>query len=108
MTVSALALFGAVNRANAADDGHPLVWIELGGQLAQEQTGREAYVPDFLAASPFGTPASNLEKNSRISWDGEAKVSLETGDGWIFSAAVRYGKTGRNKAINFSNNTFLA
>src|SRR5450755_4882415 len=88
-TVSALALFGAANRANAADDGHPAVWIELGGQFAQEQADQDAYVPSFLAASPFVTPAASLEKISRASWDGTAKASFETDNDWIFSAAVR-------------------
>jgi len=99
-TVSALALLGATDRANATDDGHPPVWIELSGQFAQEQAGQEAYVPAFLTASPFVTPAANLEKSSRASWDGTAKFSFEVGDGWIFSAAVRYGKTNRNKTVN--------
>ena len=100
VTVSALALFGAANCANAADDGHPLVWIELSGQFAQEQAGQDAYIPTFLAASPFGAPASNLEKSARASWDGSAKFSFEMDDGWTFSAAVRYGKTSRNKTAN--------
>lgn len=99
-TVSALALFGTVGRAKSADSDHPPAWIELGGQFAQEQAGQEAYVPAFIAASPFATPASELEKNSRASWDGTARFSFETGDGWIFSAAVRYGKTSRKKTAN--------
>jgi iron complex outermembrane receptor protein len=99
-TVSVLALLGAAGRARAADDGHPPVWIELGGQFAQQQVDQDAYVPSFLAASPFVTPASSLEQNSRVSWDGAAKLSLETGNGWIFSAAIRYGKTSRDKTVN--------
>jgi iron complex outermembrane receptor protein len=100
MTVSALALCGAASRAGAAEDGHPTVWIELGGQFAQEQADQDAYLPSFLATSPFVTPASSLEKNSRASLDGTAKVTFETDNGWVFSAAVRYGKTSRDKTVN--------
>ena len=99
-TASALALFGAASRASAADDGQPPMWIELGGQFAQVQAEQDPYVPAFIAASPFATPAASLEKISRASWDGTAKASFETGNDWIFSAAVRYGKTGRDKTAN--------
>ncbi|HEY5238560.1 MAG TPA: Lpg1974 family pore-forming outer membrane protein [Rhizomicrobium sp.] len=99
-TVSALALLGAANRASAADDGQPNIWIELSGQFAQEQADYDGYVPTFLAASPFVTPAASLERISRASWDGAAKFAFETDNGWTFSAAVRYGKTGRTKSAN--------
>ncbi len=99
-TVSALALLGTVHRAKAADGDRPSVWIELSGQFAQQEVNQEAYVPAFLAASPFVTPASDFERSSRASWDGEGKLSFKTDGGWIFSAAVRYGKTSRNKTAN--------
>jgi iron complex outermembrane recepter protein len=99
-TASALALFSVANRASATDDGKPPIWIELGGQFAQEQSDQDAYVPAFLAASSFATPASRLEKISNASWDGAAKGSFETYNSWIFSAAIRYGKTSRNKTAN--------
>lgn len=99
-TVSALALLGTVHRAKAADGDHPPVWIELSGQFAQQEVNQEAYVPAFLTASLFVTPASDFERSSRASWDGTAKFSFETDGGWIFSAAVRYGKTSRNKTAN--------
>jgi iron complex outermembrane receptor protein len=100
VSVSVLALFGAIGRARATDEGHPTIWIELGGQFAQEQADQAPYVPSFLVASPFVTPVSGLERNSRISWDGTAKLAFETDNGWIFSAAVRYGKNSRNKTLN--------
>jgi hypothetical protein len=96
-TASALALASMVHHAEADGDRHPSVWIELGGQFAQEDSGQQPYSPAFLAASPFGAPSSSLEKSAHASWDGMAKFSFETNDGWIFSAAVRYGKTSRNK-----------
>jgi hypothetical protein len=99
-TVSALALLGTISRAKAADNDHPAFWIELGGQFTQQEVNQEAYVPAFLAASPFVTPAADFEKSSRASWDGTAKFSFEMDGGWIFSAAVRYGKTSRNKTAN--------
>lgn len=100
VTVSVFALVGAANRANASDSGRPSVWVELSGQFAQEQASQEAYLPAFLASSPFITPASDWERSSPASWDGSAKVSLEITNGWKFSAAVRYGKTTRNKSVN--------
>jgi len=99
-TVSAIALCGTVSRVRAANTDHPPVWIELSGQFAQEQVDQEAYAPAFLAVSPFATSASDLERSSRASWDGAAKFSFEADSGWTFSAAVRYGKTSRNKTSN--------
>jgi hypothetical protein len=99
-TVSVLALCGAACSAQAAGDSHPPVWIELGGQFAQEQTEQEPYAPAFLAASPFATSTSDLGKSSRASWDGTAKLSLGIGDGWVFAAAISYGKTSRNKTVS--------
>lgn len=99
-SVSALALLAAASEVEAADGSRAPVWIELSGQFAQEQAGQEAYSPSFLAASPFVTSGSDLERSSRASWDGAAKFSFEIDGGWIFSAAVRYGKTSRNKTAN--------
>jgi len=76
VTVSVFALVGAANRANASDSGRPSVWVELSGQFAQEQASQEAYLPAFLASSPFITPASDWERSSPASWDGSAKVCL--------------------------------
>jgi hypothetical protein len=99
-TVSAIALLAATSEVEAASNDHAPFWIELSGQFAQEQVAQEGYSPPFLAVSPFVTSASSLERSSRASWDGAVKFSFETNDGWIFSAAVRYGKTSRDKAAN--------
>ncbi|HSZ74016.1 MAG TPA: hypothetical protein VK779_04285 [Rhizomicrobium sp.] len=99
-TVSALALFSVTYNASAADDDYPPIWIELSGQFAQDEADQDAYIPSFLAASPFGKPASNLEGSSRASWDGATKFSFKTDNDWIFSAAMRYGKTSRSKTAN--------
>lgn len=99
-TASAIALLAATTEVEAASSDHAPFWIELSGQFAQEQAGQEGYSPTFLAASPFVTSGSSLEKSSHASWDGAAKFSFETDGGWIFVAAVRYGKTSRNKTAN--------
>jgi len=102
-TVSALALIGSIYTAQDAkadsETDRPVLWIELGGQF-ERQTGQgDAYLPPFTADSASspdfqGGTLTHLEKPPLFSNGAEAKLTFEpSGTGWVFSAAVRYGRS---------------
>ena len=105
-TVSASVLLAAISTAAKADDGtsdHAPFWIELGGQFAWDQNQQQAFLSPFVPAThpPFEiiSPAQ-VEKPASTSLDGSAKISFEpVGTEWIFSAAITYGRNGRNQFL---------
>ncbi len=109
MTVSALALVGQVCAAPDAnadgDAGRPVLWIELGGQFEQQTGQSEAFSPSFAADNSGSSeflPGSfaHLEKPSPFGSDAEAKLTFQpSGSDWVFSAAVRYGRSNGHKTI---------
>jgi len=109
-TVSAAALLASVcstHQARAADGDsvHAPLWIELGGQFAQNENNQEAFLPPFLLTTPrppfdAASPAA-LEKGPASSWDGAAKIIFEpAGTDWVFSVGIRYGTNARNDSRN--------
>ena len=100
-TASALALMGAVgvaSNAEAAQDDHPTVWIELGGALQRLDTGEEKYAPPFL----FETPRPNGQTVDPLSvghlprsaFEADGKIVFQPDDSsWNFTAAARFGRT---------------
>ncbi len=117
-TVSAIALLASVNihDAKAADEDtdRPTVWIELGGQAEDIAGQGEAFAPAFLAANPNssvvwkGTSATEAQKLPLFNFGEEAKVSFQPeSTDWVFSAAVRYGRSGSsNKPDHQTNGIF--
>ena len=108
-TVSALALMGSISTARDAkadgDADHPTLWIELGGQF-ERQTGQgDAFSPLFAADSSSspdfqGGTLTHLEKPPLFSNGAEAKFIFEpSGTDWVFSAAVRYGRSTGQKTF---------
>ena len=105
-SASVLALMVTVSSANLAkaeDSDRPQVWIELGGQYTLLDDAQQRYAPPFLspaAVIPFpSTLPSPLpaQKPSRASVDYNGKISFEPeGSDWVFSAAVRYGRSSRS------------
>jgi iron complex outermembrane recepter protein len=88
-----------------ADENHPLVWLELGGEFTQLQNGQEAYLPPFTLVTPrlpfIVQSPSNTEKASPVSWDGDAKISFQPAESdWVFSAIMRYGRNAKNAALS--------
>jgi iron complex outermembrane receptor protein len=80
------------------DNGKPSLWIDLGGGLDMLADSQQPYDPPF-----FSTVAQDLkspipfEHPPRDSFDYDARISFEPdGSDWIFAAAVRYGRAGRN------------
>ncbi|HEY5239083.1 MAG TPA: hypothetical protein VIJ62_11930 [Rhizomicrobium sp.] len=101
-TVSAFALVASIcttGEARAADSDHPLVWIELDGQFAQEENSQEAFLPPFMLASPFdGAAHTGVEKGSPAVWDRGAKVTFQpSGSDWVLLLGARYGKSSRSE-----------
>jgi iron complex outermembrane receptor protein len=93
-TVSFAALLGG-SQAGAADADHPIVWLELDGQYARQQTGDVAFVPPFVVNSPF--PALHQldgENASSVNWEEGARISYTpTGSDWLLQASLRIGKS---------------
>jgi hypothetical protein len=104
--VSALALGGYVASAGAAmaeEADHPAVWIELGGQLERADGGRERFSPSFLSMFDPGEFASPVpaQRPPRYAVGGEIKASFSPQDSdWVFSAAVRYGRSNNTRALH--------
>jgi iron complex outermembrane receptor protein len=107
-TVSMLTLFASMsisdNAAAANNDAdHPVVWIELGGQLERQIGQGDPYAPPFVtnyASSSAYKPLSvqQIEKPPTMSIGGEGKLSFTPeGSDWVFSASVRYGRANGRK-----------
>jgi iron complex outermembrane receptor protein len=107
-TASAIALIGSLygaGGAKAADDDsdRSSVWIELGGQLSRMSEGQEVFAPAFPDSPPrpsIFSPSQKFEGLPLYSIDETGKISFEpTGSDWVFSASVRYGRSGSNKRV---------
>ncbi len=99
-SVSVLTLLATIcipKESEAADQDadHPIVWIELGGQLEQLSKSDDTFAPSFVGNIPntFFSPL-DFQKPLQYSFGGQSSVSFEPeGSDWVFSAAVRYGRS---------------
>jgi hypothetical protein len=103
VTVSAAALLASSYGAEAAneDSDRPLLWIELGGQLDQLSNKQETLAPPFMGSitQPGQLSALDVQRPTAFAIDAEGKISFQPEDSnWVFSAAVRYGRSQRNRA----------
>lgn len=108
-TVSAsalLILLGVASKADAASDDadRPLLWIELGGQLEQFTSTEDQFTPPFLLTMPRPavetTYPVSVERPPRFAIGENAKLTFQPeGSDWVFSAALRYGRSSDNKFI---------
>lgn len=101
-TVSALSLLTAsVPQARAEEADRPTVWVQLGGQM-ESQTGQgDPFIPGFVTDNPTapGVEGANLfaQKPSALSTGFEGALIFQpSGSDWVFSAAVRYGRSNRS------------
>jgi len=97
--VSALALtahLGTIGLANAEEQDRPTLWIELGGQFDTLYDPREIWTPSNLPP-PIDHPITGiLGLTPHVGYDANAKLTLQpTNSDWVFSVAVRYGKSTR-------------
>jgi hypothetical protein len=112
-SVSAIALIGFVCETDIAtaadaDSDHPLVWIELGGQLSRLDDGQEIFAPVFPGSPPRPSifePSQKLDGPPRFSIDEEAKLSFQPDNSdWVFSASVRFGRSANKKHAHQQTN----
>jgi hypothetical protein len=99
-------------RARAAEDDRPTVWIELGGQLEHLQGSQQVFAPSFLVNhidAPYNAQSPlDLQRSPNYGFGGEGKISFEPEDsGWIFSAAVRYGRSNGKRHVHQQTSTQL-
>jgi iron complex outermembrane recepter protein len=114
-TVSALALLGSAYTAEASgtDADRPLIWIELGGQMENVSGQGKPFAPDFLAANATSSVIAQsvtplqAQKPPTFSFGEEGKISFQPeGSDWIFSAAIRYGRSSNARHVDHQTNGF--
>ncbi len=99
----AIAHLGS-NDLVSADADHPLIWIELDGQAAWNESGQQAFLSPFVPTGPtpfeVASPAA-VERQARVSWDENAAISFEpAGSDWKLSAAIVYGRSNRHQFLD--------
>lgn len=98
---STLALLGYCLAASSplaasADENRPTVWIDLGAQVERADNAQSIFGPKFFdLASPVDQNTMvSAQRPSRYAIGEEGKISFEPeGTNWVFSAAVRYGRS---------------
>ena len=103
-TASALTLMGSTYsvaaNASESDGDRPTVWIELGGQFEKVDAEQSVFIPPFFAPQPSFTSITpgSAQKPLDYSYGAEGSISFQpVGTDWLFSAAVRYGRSNGNK-----------
>lgn len=96
LSVSSAAALAMAGEAQARDEDHPTVWIELGGafdQISQETT---QWVPPNLT-DPISNPSPEpFGKPPAIGYDYDAALQIQPhGSDWMFGASLRYGRAQR-------------
>ena len=103
-TVSALALIASAPAAMAGNDAdHPIVWIELGGQLERADNSQTPFAPPFfnLATPDILAPMTDAQKLPPFSIGENGKITFEPlGSDWLLSASIRYGRSGAAKHLH--------
>ncbi|HUJ02195.1 MAG TPA: Lpg1974 family pore-forming outer membrane protein [Rhizomicrobium sp.] len=106
LALSAYASSGAV--ANADDTGRPQIWIELGGQLSHLEDGQETFAPEFPnspSRPAIFSPSQKFEHPPIYSIDAYGSISIQPANSdWIFSAAVRYGRSAARRNVHQQTN----
>lgn len=110
-TVSAVALAASVYATGEAaaasnDADHPLIWLELGGQGELTSGFGDPFVPPFVAANPASPVFQNVspqraQKFPLFAFGEDGKLSFQPAESdWIFSAAIRYGRSSSKREVN--------
>ncbi len=108
-TVSALSLLGvaASGGAQAADRDadRPTLWVELGAGSSHLDGGQQPLAPPFLTSRPRpdfeAISPIDTQRLPRHGFDMDGKISLTPhGTDWVFTAAVRYGRSNGKKHVH--------
>ncbi len=106
---SALALTAYVTSASVAladSAGHPMFWIEASGDLAAVSGLGQPFKAPFMDAfkdSEILNPVTPLgvQKPPPYSVDETGKISFQPENSdWVFSASVRYGRSGNHRKVH--------
>jgi len=109
-TACAAALLVGSTAIAREDEDRPTVWVELGGQL-ESTSGEQGIVAPTFTVNNLGNPYNvvsplSAERAPRFAFGGEGKISLEPkGSDWVFSAAVRYGRSNGSKRLHQQTTT---
>ena len=100
---SALALTVYVASPAKAEDTHPLIWLDLGGQAEMVQGISSRFNADFMSTTPDpdSYPQDIFSRNQRpprFAFGFDGKISFQPEDSrWVFSAGIRYGRAHTNR-----------
>jgi len=109
-TASALALtayVASISLAKAGESDHPVVWIELGGQLEAMQGTSAPFSAPFMfpptTPDVYGVQSfAWKQKAPRFAFGGEGKIAFQPeGSEWVFSAALRFGRSNSKKHTHY-------
>ena len=96
VTVSSAALLASAaltQTAEAAEDGQPTVWIEVGGGLDQMAAGDARWLPPNMTPPQSNPPPGPFGKMPAVGFGEDMKLSFSPEDSdWVFSASIRYGR----------------
>jgi iron complex outermembrane receptor protein len=117
-TASALALLASAYVAGEAeatdnDADHPLVWIELGGQLEHTGGQGDPFAPAFLAKNPDSsvlqpTTPIQAQNPTPFGFGENGKITFQPEDSnWVFSLAANYGRSSNFKRVDHQTNRVL-
>jgi iron complex outermembrane receptor protein len=99
------------NLFSDTDGGRPILWIDLGGQIEGISGQGSNFLPPFLSA--FSTSSVLQEKITPqkamnpppLSFGDEASISFQPeASDWVFSASVRYGRSGNKMDVHHQTN----
>lgn len=106
---SAMALTAYVYSAGIAraeDAGQPEFWIELGGEFSQLQDAQETFNPPIMDGRPsIFYPSQKFEKPPGYGFDEYGALAFRPDDSnWVFSASIRYGRSGARRLVQQQTN----
>lgn len=103
VSVATLLAVAALTDACAEDASRPTVWVQFGGQLERVDGGQERFTPPFISVvdtQVFTSPLA-VQTPPRYATGFEGNVSIQPDESkWIFSAAIRYGRSNGSKKVH--------
>jgi iron complex outermembrane recepter protein len=110
-SASAFALLASAHTADAAgsDTDHPTIWIDLGGQVENVSGQGDPFTPTFLAiysnSSVMQSISPRQAQKPPFSFGEDGKISFQPqGSDWVFSAALRVGRSGGTRHVDHQTN----
>jgi len=108
---SALAIAASTPSMAEDDSGHPLLWIEIGGDADILSGFGDRFTAPFLEQTPTPTPFLNgspvdLQKPPRFTFGGEGSITFQPEDSdWVFSAGIKYGRSNNKHNVHHQTKT---